>query len=54
MKSVTIYLFIPGCFVAAMLIAAASCKSKFQKDAENYMNKINKTVKENSPAETND
>jgi uncharacterized lipoprotein NlpE involved in copper resistance len=36
--------------VAAMLFATASCKSKAQKDAEDYMNKIQKTVKENSPS----
>jgi hypothetical protein len=37
-----------------MLITAISCKSKEQKDAEDYMNKIEKTVKENSPATTDD
>ena len=36
--------------IIAMLIATASCKSKAQRDAEDYMNKIQKTVKENSPA----
>lgn len=40
--------------VAVMVIAAASCKSKAQRDAENYMNKIKKTMKENSPAKTDD
>jgi len=38
--------------VAAILIAAPSCKSKEQKDAEKYMNQIQKTMKENSPAGT--
>ena len=33
-----------------MLITVVSCKSKSQKDTEDYMNKIDKTVKENSPA----
>jgi Tfp pilus assembly protein PilP len=36
--------------MAGMLIATVSCKSKAQKDAEDYMNKIQKTVKENSPS----
>jgi hypothetical protein len=36
--------------MAVLLIIAASCKSKAQRDAEDYMNKINQTVKENSPA----
>jgi hypothetical protein len=36
--------------IAAMFIVTTSCKSKAQKDAEDYMNKIEKTVKENSPA----
>lgn len=40
--------------VAAMLITVISCKSKAQKDAEDYKNKIEKTVKENSPANTDD
>ena len=40
--------------IAAMLTTVISCKSKEQKDAEDYMNKINKTVKENSPASTDD
>lgn len=35
--------------IAAMLIAATSCKSKSQKDAEDYMNEIEKAMKENSP-----
>ena len=35
--------------IAAMLIVAASCKSKSQKDAEDYMKEIEKTMKENSP-----
>jgi lipocalin-like protein len=38
---------------AALLIAATSCKSKAQKDAEKYMNKIEETMKENSPADEN-
>lgn len=37
-----------------MLITVISCKSKAQKDAEDYKNKIEKTVKENSPANTDD
>lgn len=41
-------------FIAVILVAALSCKSKEQKDAENYMNKIEKTMKENSPANTDD
>jgi hypothetical protein len=36
--------------IAAIWFIAASCKSKSQKEAEDYMNKIEKTVKENSPA----
>ena len=44
--------FIP--FTAILLVVAASCKSKEQKAAEDYMNKINETVKENSPANTSD
>jgi len=40
--------------VISMLLTITSCKSKEQKDAEDYMNKINKTVKENSPASTED
>ena len=40
--------------IVAMLITVISCKSKAQKDAEDYMNKIEKTVKENSPANTDD
>lgn len=38
--------------IITIIVAAASCKSKAQKDAEDYMNKIEKTVKENSPAST--
>ncbi|HEX6846747.1 MAG TPA: hypothetical protein VF144_07205 [Chitinophagaceae bacterium] len=38
--------------VAVILITAASCKTKAQKDAEDYMSKVEKTVKENSPAKT--
>jgi hypothetical protein len=34
---------------AALLLFTASCKSKSQKDAQDYMDKIEKTVKENSP-----
>lgn len=44
-----IIFFITG--IAAILITAVCCKSKAQKDAEDYMNKIEKTVKENSPAD---
>ena len=40
--------------VVAILVTAASCKSKSQKDAEKYMNEIDKTMKENSPAKTDD
>lgn len=40
--------------VAAILVTAISCKSKEQKEAEDYMNKINKTVKENSPSNTDE
>jgi len=40
--------------IITIIVAAASCKSKAQKDAEDYMNKIEKTVKENSPASTDD
>lgn len=40
--------------VTAMVILAASCKSKAQKDAEKYMHKIGETVKENSPASGKD
>ena len=36
--------------VAAISIAAASCKSKSQKDAQKYMDEIAKTMKENSPS----
>jgi hypothetical protein len=35
--------------VAIMSIAILSCKSKAQKDAEDYKNKIEKAVKENTP-----
>jgi hypothetical protein len=38
--------------VGAILTAASSCKTKEQKDAEKYMNEIKKTMKENSPANT--
>ena len=34
--------------IAAMLITVIACKGKAQKDAEDYKNKIEKTVKENS------
>lgn len=44
--------FIP--VISAVLITIISCKSKAQKDAEDYMNKIEKTMKENSPANTDD
>ena len=40
--------------IITIIVAAASCKSKAQKDAEDYMNKIEKTVKENIPASTDD
>lgn len=40
--------------VAAILVTTASCKSKEQKDAEKYMNEIEKTMKENSPSNTDD
>lgn len=40
--------------IAAMLITVISCKSKAQKDAEDYKNKIEETMKENSPASTDD
>jgi hypothetical protein len=33
---------------ASMLIVTTFCKSKSQKDAEKYMNKIEDTLKENS------
>ena len=39
--------------MAAMLMTTVSCKSKAQKEAEDYMNKIQKTVKENSPSSNN-
>ena len=39
---------------AVLLITLISCKSKAQKDAEDYKNKIEKTVKENTPASTDD
>lgn len=39
--------------VAAILVASSSCKNKAQKDAEDYMNKIEKTMKEN-PVKTDD
>ena len=37
-----------------VFIAVISCKSKEQKEAENYMKKINETVKENSPSRSDD
>jgi hypothetical protein len=37
-----------------MLITIISCKSKAQNNAEELKNKIDKTVKENSPANTDD
>ena len=40
--------------VAAAFITAASCKSKAQKDAEDFKNKIEETVKENSLAKTDE
>jgi len=39
--------------IAAMLITIISCKSKAQKDAEKYMNEVEKTMKEN-PVKTDD
>ncbi len=39
--------------VTLILIAFTSCKSKAQKDAEKYMNKIEETMKENRPADAN-
>jgi hypothetical protein len=44
-----IYLMV---IVAAISIAVASCKSKSQRDAEKYMTENKKTMKENSPANT--
>jgi hypothetical protein len=38
--------------ITTMLLTATSCKTKAQKDAEDYMSKIEKTMKENSPAKT--
>lgn len=40
--------------IITIIVAAASCKSKAQKDAEDYKNKIEETMKENSPANTDD
>ena len=40
--------------IGMILIVAASCKSKAQKDAEKYQNEINKMMEENSPAKTAD
>lgn len=37
-----------------LLLLYTSCKSKSQRDAENYMNKIEKTMKENSPSNADD
>jgi len=34
----------------SILPGSSSCKSKEQKAAEDYMNKINETVNENSPS----
>lgn len=39
--------------IIAMIITTTSCKSKEQKDAEDYMKKINETMKEN-PVKTDD
>lgn len=36
-------------FSGTMILVIASCKSKSQKEAQDYMDKIEKTVKENSP-----
>ena len=36
--------------IVAISIAAGSCKSKEQREAEEYKNKIDQAVKENSPA----
>ncbi|HVE60673.1 MAG TPA: hypothetical protein VNA26_02565, partial [Chitinophagaceae bacterium] len=38
----------------AVLLFTTSCKSKEQKDAKDSLNKIEKTVQENSPAKTDD
>ena len=40
--------------ISTMLIATISCKSKSQREAEKYMDQIQKTVKENSPPENED
>jgi hypothetical protein len=40
--------------IVPMLIIIISCKSKEQKNAEDYMNKIEKKANENSPAGTDD
>ena len=40
--------------IATLTIANVSCKSKAQKDAGDYKNKIDKMVKENSPANADD
>ena len=40
--------------IAAILITVISCKSKSQNDAEDYKNKIEETMKENSPANPDD
>jgi hypothetical protein len=40
--------------IPAMLATVISCKSKEQKAAENYMNEMEKTVKENNPANNDD
>ena len=36
--------------IAGLVTVTVCCKSKAQKDAEDYMNKIGKTVKENTPS----
>ena len=41
-------------FGGALLLITASCKSKEQQDVENYREKIEKTTKENSPANTDE
>jgi hypothetical protein len=39
---------------AVILVTTVSCKSKTQKNARDYMNKIEETMKENSPAQSDD
>src|SRR5688572_10782398 len=37
--------------VVVVLLVGTSCKSKSQKEAQNYMDQVEKTMKENSPPE---